>query len=142
MRVSVLVRVCHCACLSSCVIVCQCGSVSLPLLTLALGLPLTPSSHTLVLLLLLLLLLLVMVVRPAETIEALELYGLLSDKGRGCARDAGIAQRCRARAAQLRERERESNLIAIDRTAVLPQEAVVVVKRSKGCIDCSRCSVM
>ena len=137
MRVSVLVRVCHCACLSSCVMVCQCGSVSLPLLTLALGLPLTPSSHTLVLLLLL-----VMVVRPAENIEALELYGLLSDKGRGCARDAGIAQRCRDRAAQLRERERESNLIAIDRTAVLPQEAVVVVKRSKGCIDCSRCSVM
>ncbi len=75
-----------------------------------------------------------------ENIEALELYGLLSDKGRGCPKDRGTAQRCRDRAAHLREREAANNMTEPTADAGPAAEPDVVPMKQRTCW--SRCSVM
>jgi hypothetical protein len=52
--------------------------------------------------------------RPDNT-EALDLFATLSEKGRGCLRDSGVAQRCRDKASQLRAIEREAGVLAKER---------------------------
>ncbi len=78
-----------------------------------------------------------------DNIEALELFGTLSDKGRGCPKDGGVAQKCRDRAAFLREKERESNTVALDRLPPPPEAVVVVAERRSWCAaHCASCTVM
>lgn len=55
--------------------------------------------------------------RPQDNVDALELYANLAEEGRGCPRDRGKVGKCRDRAAHLRRRQAEMEIVPRGTTA-------------------------
>ncbi len=73
----------------------------------------------------------------AENVEALDLYGLCCDQGRGCPRNGGAGQRARDKAAQLRKRDAQEAIVA-KRPPPEVESGEVIVKAASS----KRCSIM